>query len=161
MHVRTCDEKVSRRLRSSFLIDRWSLIRCRPLSSYYKVQETEKDYICALSKDSGMHSCSSLPRMKYENQMCNDSATPGAAHLSGFFYNGSCINWNQYYTNCKAGEKNPFQGAISFDTLGLAWVAIFLVSTLVPLANIFTNQAKRDKQKSGDLMYIVQQRSVY
>jgi hypothetical protein len=38
-----------------------------------------------------------------------------------------CINWNQYYTECTAGEFNPFSGAISFDNIGLAWVAIFLV----------------------------------
>lgn len=61
----------------------------------------------------------------------------------------SCVNWNQYYTNCtQLGGKyirpsfiteckhflcnfsftgNPFQGTISFDNIGLAWVAIFLV----------------------------------
>ena len=44
--------------------------------------------------------------------------------------NGSgCINWNQYYTKCEPGEFNPFSGAISFDNIGLAWVAIFLVSS--------------------------------
>lgn len=93
------------------------------------MQETEKDYICSLTKDSGMHVCSSLPNMKYEGHVCNDSAVAGVSrHLtSAFFDNGSCVNWNQYYTHCRAGEKNPFQGAISFDNIGLAWVAIFLV----------------------------------
>ena len=38
-----------------------------------------------------------------------------------------CIDWNQYYTECTPGEYNPFSGAISFDNIGLAWVAIFLV----------------------------------
>ena len=38
-----------------------------------------------------------------------------------------CINWNQYYSDCTPGEYNPFNGAISFDNIGLAWVAIFLV----------------------------------
>ena len=41
-----------------------------------------------------------------------------------------CINWNLYYTDCKPGEINPFSGAISFDNIGLAWVAIFLVSII-------------------------------
>ena len=41
-----------------------------------------------------------------------------------------CINWNQYYTECTPGEYNPFSGAISFDNIGLAWVAIFLVSNI-------------------------------
>ena len=43
-------------------------------------------------------------------------------------YNDSCINWNQYYKSCLPGDKNPFQGTISFDNIGMAWVAIFLVS---------------------------------
>lgn len=103
----------------------------RPLSSYYKVQETEKDYICSLAKDSGMHSCSSLPPTKSDGRYCTDSAVPGVAiGPDGLSVNGSCINWNQYYTDCRAGEKNPFQGAISFDNIGLAWVAIFLVSSI-------------------------------
>jgi voltage-dependent calcium channel T type alpha-1G len=104
--------------------------RHRPLSIYYKVQETEKDFICSMPKDNGMHLCSTLPPMKFEGRVCNESAVPGAlSHLTDtFLYNGSCVNWNQYYTNCKAGEKNPFQGAISFDNIGLAWVAIFLVN---------------------------------
>ena len=41
-----------------------------------------------------------------------------------------CIDWNQYYTECTPGEYNPFSGAISFDNIGLAWVAIFLVSNI-------------------------------
>lgn len=39
-----------------------------------------------------------------------------------------CVNWNQYYTNCTQLGGNPFQGTISFDNIGLAWVAIFLVT---------------------------------
>jgi len=41
-----------------------------------------------------------------------------------------CYNWSKYYTHCQPGDKNPFQGAISFDNIGLAWVAIFLVISL-------------------------------
>lgn len=44
--------------------------------------------------------------------------------------NESCVNWNQYYTNCTQLGGNPFQGTISFDNIGLAWVAIFLVISL-------------------------------
>lgn len=43
---------------------------------------------------------------------------------------GACINWNKYYTECKAGDSNPFQGTISFDNVGMAWTAIFLVISL-------------------------------
>ena len=31
---------------------------------------------------------------------------------------------------CTTGPTNPFHGAISFDNIGLAWVAIFLVISL-------------------------------
>ena len=55
---------------------------------------------------------------------CNESAIPFATNEPSY---DSCVNWNQYYTNCRDGDKNPFQGAISFDNIGLAWVAIFLV----------------------------------
>lgn len=41
-----------------------------------------------------------------------------------------CINWNQYYTECKHGPENPFKGAISFDNIGYAWIAIFQVISL-------------------------------
>lgn len=43
---------------------------------------------------------------------------------------GACINWNKYYTECKAGDNNPFQGTISFDNVGMAWTTIFLVISL-------------------------------
>lgn len=42
----------------------------------------------------------------------------------------SCINWNKYYTECRAGDGNPFQGTISFDNVGMAWTTIFLVISL-------------------------------
>ena len=61
-------------------------------------------------------------------------------------YKEGCVNWNQvnnfgknyfylqscvqYYTKCTTGPTNPFHGAISFDNIGLAWVAIFLVISL-------------------------------
>ena len=59
-------------------------------------------------------------------------------------YKNGCVNWNQYYTKCTTGDTcgqqrfdnmcpgptNPFHGAISFDNIGLAWVAIFLVISL-------------------------------
>lgn len=44
--------------------------------------------------------------------------------------NTSCVNWNQYYTNCTQLGGNPFQGTISFDNIGMAWVAIFLVCVI-------------------------------
>lgn len=54
-----------------------------------------------------------------------ESAVPMQENLPT---NTSCVNWNQYYSNCTRMGLNPFQGTISFDNIGMAWVAIFLVS---------------------------------
>ena len=45
----------------------------------------------------------------------------------------TCINWNAYYTECRPGSTNPFQGSISFDNIGLAWIAIFQVMSRLRL----------------------------
>ncbi|KAG1673046.1 Voltage-dependent T-type calcium channel subunit alpha-1I [Nymphon striatum] len=99
----------------------------KPLSNYYTTFEQEKDYICSLEKDHGMHECKDLIPSRYKGKSCNSSAL---AFNNNTPSNTSCVNWNQYYTVCRAGDKNPFQGAISFDNIGLAWVAIFLVISL-------------------------------
>ncbi|XP_071550558.1 voltage-dependent T-type calcium channel subunit alpha-1G-like [Panulirus ornatus] len=98
-----------------------------PITSYFRTDEQEKDYICSLPKDNGMHKCQDLPPTKYQGKQCNDSAL---LHVFNEPTNESCVNWNQYYTDCRPGDRNPFQGAISFDNIGLAWVAIFLVISL-------------------------------
>jgi len=98
------------------------------------VKEIE-DYICAQPGEMGMRKCENLPQYTVEGIKCNDTAKPFQNNTPT---NTSCVNWNQYYTVCAAGEKNPFQGSISFDNIGLAWVAIFQVRFFpVPaLANI-------------------------
>ena len=110
------------------------------LTKYY-VTENEKDYICSLPGDGGISKCHlpdhpehHLPHFVYRERSCNGSAlpfannTPSAANDSdSSTSSSSCVNWNQYYSDCKAGVNNPFQGAISFDNIGLAWVAIFQV----------------------------------
>ncbi|CAB0028578.1 unnamed protein product, partial [Trichogramma brassicae] len=87
-----------------------------------------QDYICSRMDDNGMHSCSNLPRLKIGNIECNETALPNS-NLT-FLNATSCVNWNAYYTECKGQGNNPFQGTISFDNIGLAWVAIFLVISL-------------------------------
>ncbi|XP_046400704.1 voltage-dependent T-type calcium channel subunit alpha-1I [Ischnura elegans] len=119
-----------------------------PLASFYRYQEQDRDYICSRPDDNGMHTCSDLPPTKENGETCNGSAIPNvpghsasgsagsssAAGGGGGSAGGSnvttCINWNQYYSECKPQGNNPFQGAISFDNIGLAWVAIFLVISL-------------------------------
>lgn len=82
-----------------------------------------KDFICS-RHEGGMTKCSDIPYFEHQGFRCNASAD---IYSNNTPTNDSCVNWNQYYSVCKAGAKNPFQGAISFDNIGLAWVAIFQV----------------------------------
>jgi len=93
------------------------------LSDYY-MSDVDKDFICSHPNDSGMTKCVDLPLYVHHGKRCNESAAPHSHNLP---VNDSCVNWNQYYTACRAVGSNPFQGAISFDNIGLAWVAIFQV----------------------------------
>lgn len=71
-----------------------------------------------------MHTCGNFPPYRYGALVCNETAKPFSYNYPT---NTSCVDWNQYYTNCTQRGNNPFQGTISFDNIGLAWVAIFLV----------------------------------
>ncbi|XP_022256274.1 voltage-dependent T-type calcium channel subunit alpha-1G-like [Limulus polyphemus] len=98
-----------------------------PVSSYYQKQASQKDYLCSMEKDNGMHKCEKLPHYQHHEVICYGLALP---HTNNTLPDSFCVDWNQYYKVCHAGDKNPFQGAISFDNIGLAWVAIFLVISL-------------------------------
>ncbi|KAL0893243.1 hypothetical protein ABMA27_014844 [Loxostege sticticalis] len=99
----------------------------RPNISFYYEFSKELDYICTTPEDSGMHLCGDFPPYRYGPLVCNETAKPFSYNTPT---NTSCVNWNQYYTNCTQRGSNPFQGTISFDNIGLAWVAIFLVISL-------------------------------
>lgn len=100
------------------------------LPAYYTLNDEEKDYICSQNEDNGMHSCFDLPPTRgHDALICNATANMALG-------NGSCVNWNYYYTECKSQGENPFQGTISFDNIGLAWVAIFVVSTICVLYSL-------------------------
>ncbi|XP_033214107.1 voltage-dependent T-type calcium channel subunit alpha-1H-like [Belonocnema kinseyi] len=96
------------------------------LEKYYENQG--QDYICSRPEDSGMHSCSHLPPLKFGDTICNHTSVTN--NNMTFINSSKCVNWNYYYTECKGQGNNPFQGTISFDNIGLAWVAIFLVISL-------------------------------
>ncbi|XP_063362295.1 voltage-dependent T-type calcium channel subunit alpha-1G-like isoform X2 [Cydia amplana] len=100
----------------------------RPNISFYYEFSKELDYICTTPEDSGMHLCGDFPPYRYGPLVCNETAKPYPSRNEPT--NVSCVNWNQYYTNCTQRGSNPFQGTISFDNIGLAWVAIFLVISL-------------------------------
>ncbi|XP_063708918.1 voltage-dependent T-type calcium channel subunit alpha-1G [Culicoides brevitarsis] len=93
---------------------------------FYEISK-EIDYICTKPEDSGMHMCNNLPPLQIGKTICNDTPAPFSLNLPK---KDSCVNWNNYYTNCTQLGGNPFRGTISFDNIGLAWVAIFLVISL-------------------------------
>ncbi|CAJ0564538.1 unnamed protein product, partial [Mesorhabditis spiculigera] len=95
------------------------------LSRYYIPEDTSMEYICSDAEHSGLHTCLSLPPYVKDGVRCHltleeyDQVSPTA-----------CINWNLYYNKCEVEHRNPFQGSVSFDNIGFAWVAIFLVISL-------------------------------
>ena len=74
-----------------------------------------------------MHRCVDLPPSRYYHLVCADRAQQFSLNDPN---DTNCVNWNQYYRECLPGDKNPFQDAISFDNVGMAWTAIFLVISL-------------------------------
>ncbi|XP_062868964.1 voltage-dependent T-type calcium channel subunit alpha-1H [Trichomycterus rosablanca] len=102
------------------------------MEPYYMHGDGEDSpFICSSVKENGMRRCHDVPPFKEGERECTLSAFPGQ------FYRGphtasknGCVNWNQYYNVCRAGEINPHQGAVNFDNIGYAWIAIFQVITL-------------------------------
>ncbi|XP_032392567.1 voltage-dependent T-type calcium channel subunit alpha-1H isoform X1 [Etheostoma spectabile] len=103
------------------------------ISEYYMSEEGEDSpFICSAPRENGMLRCSSVPPYMEGGAEC----TLPAPHLNsaligmgGASVNG-CVNWNQYYNVCRRGNYNPHKGAVNFDNIGYAWIAIFQVITL-------------------------------
>ena len=93
------------------------------MTPYYE-PATRKEYICGTQDSDGMMKCENFPNYMENGIYCNESAS---LYSNNTATNHSCVNWNQYYNSCEAKAHNPFFGAISFDNIGLAWVAIFQV----------------------------------
>ncbi|EYB96681.1 hypothetical protein Y032_0148g2669 [Ancylostoma ceylanicum] len=95
------------------------------LTRFYIPEDTSLEYICSQTDANGLHTCSNLPPYTMDGVKCNltiedyDKVSDKA-----------CINWNIYYNECQVMQRNPFQGSVSFDNIGFAWVAIFLVISL-------------------------------
>ncbi|XP_042683623.1 voltage-dependent T-type calcium channel subunit alpha-1H [Centrocercus urophasianus] len=103
------------------------------LHPYYRTDEAEENpFICSSHRENGMQKCSNIPTRKEYKVECTlsmDSYTPSLYNPDSSSKN-ACINWNQYYNVCMAGDVNPHNGAINFDNIGYAWIAIFQVITL-------------------------------
>ena len=117
------------------------------LERYYQTEnEDENPFICSQPRENGMRSCRSVPTLR------GDGGGGPPCGLDYEAYNSSsnttCVNWNQYYTNCSAGEHNPFKGAINFDNIGYAWIAIFQVGWHVHLESP-QNASARTRSRLG------------
>uniref|UniRef100_A0A673M022 Voltage-dependent T-type calcium channel subunit alpha-1G-like n=1 Tax=Sinocyclocheilus rhinocerous TaxID=307959 RepID=A0A673M022_9TELE len=109
-----------------FLPENFSLPTSLDLHNYYHTENyDENPFICSQPRENGVRLCTSIPTLHKEGRQCQlDMASYNSTD------NTTCVNWNKYYTNCSAGEANPFKGAINFDNIGYAWIAIFQVITL-------------------------------
>nr|XP_046210863.1 voltage-dependent T-type calcium channel subunit alpha-1G [Oncorhynchus gorbuscha] len=110
-----------------FLPENFSLPLSVELGNYYHTEnDDENPFICSMPRENGMRLCSSVPTLYEEGglQCQMDMKSYNSTD------NTTCINWNQYYSNCSAGHVNPFKGAINFDNICYAWIAIFQVITL-------------------------------
>lgn len=81
-----------------------------------------------------MAKCTDIEATIKNDLFCTEPFSP--EYLDPLFVpkeNGSCINYNQYYTECRADGPNPFQESISFDNIASAWIAIFQVGYTILL----------------------------
>ncbi|CAI5680895.1 unnamed protein product [Oreochromis niloticus] len=102
------------------------------LNGYYRPDGTDDHpFICSMERENGMLRCSDVPRRRVGRTSCLLDAGEALPEM-GLRVDepGSCVNWYQYYNECRAGELNPHKGAINFDNIGYAWIAIFQVITL-------------------------------
>ncbi|XP_073492514.1 voltage-dependent T-type calcium channel subunit alpha-1H isoform X2 [Aquarana catesbeiana] len=90
------------------------------LKPYYQVDETEENpFICSKHSDNGMLKCQDIPA-KID---CTNFNFPELGNRNN-------CDLNQFYNICQPGDLNPHKGAINFDNIGYAWIAIFQVITL-------------------------------
>ncbi|XP_054606437.2 voltage-dependent T-type calcium channel subunit alpha-1H isoform X2 [Nothobranchius furzeri] len=107
------------------------------MNPYYMSEEGEDSpFICSAPRENGMLRCHNVPNYTEDGKECSlapphpSSAIIGQSPgVGGASING-CVNWNQCYDTCRPGELNPHKGAVNFDNIGYAWIAIFQVITL-------------------------------
>ena len=76
-----------------------------------------------------MRQCSGLPHyITSLGQQCNETLGTYINKTNRSNYTNICMDWNKYYTKCETLTENPSYGAISFDNILIAWVAIFQVN---------------------------------
>lgn len=101
------------------------------ISPYYMSEEGEDSpFICSAPRENGMLRCHDVPANTEGGVECSLDASHQSSvvigSIGGASVNG-CVNWNQYYNECRRGDLNPHKGAVNFDNIGYAWIAIFQV----------------------------------
>ncbi|KAM9391034.1 voltage-dependent T-type calcium channel subunit alpha-1H-like, partial [Salvelinus alpinus] len=98
------------------------------LSVYYQPEESEEDpFICSAIRENGMLRCHDVPPYSEGGAECS---LPAPSLGGEDRARDGCVNWNQYYNVCRPGNVNPHKGAVNFDNIAYAWIAIFQVITL-------------------------------
>ncbi|KAM9494665.1 voltage-dependent T-type calcium channel subunit alpha-1H isoform 2-T2 [Clarias gariepinus] len=122
------------------------------MSPYFMHEDGEEDPFICSAIINGMVKCTDVPRYREGEMECNLNASLGHT-LSGPDTRNGCVNWNQYYSECLPGESNPHKGAVNFDNIGYAWIAIFQVGSffminlcLVVIATQFSETKQRENQ---------------
>ena len=85
----------------------------------------DRAFICSNSFGVGVNRCSDIPKYHQENVTCTLGLNSLLNRTST-----DCINWNQYYQTCATSDENPYSGAINFDNIISAWLAIFQIVSL-------------------------------
>ncbi|XP_016360331.1 voltage-dependent T-type calcium channel subunit alpha-1H [Sinocyclocheilus anshuiensis] len=103
----------------------------KSVSEYYRLDEADDiPFICSTTRENGMLHCSNIPKRRVGRADCELTADNVTDLVFKDPPHHGCVNWNLYYNNCSASEHNPHNGAINFDNIGCAWIAIFQVITL-------------------------------
>uniref|UniRef100_A0A3B4V0H9 Calcium voltage-gated channel subunit alpha1 H n=1 Tax=Seriola dumerili TaxID=41447 RepID=A0A3B4V0H9_SERDU len=91
---------------------------------YYRPDGTDDHpFICSTERENGMLRCSDVPRRRVGGTFCLLGAEEARPEMGlRVEEQVSCVNWYQYYNECRAGEINPHKGAINFDNIGYAWI---------------------------------------
>lgn len=109
------------------------------LSNFYEPSFDNPDFVCALPDVPGMQKCTSefITPLKHENGgQCSLTYEESLNKSLISNHSNDCVDWHQYYRKCKQEGDNPAWGAIGFDNIFIAWVAIFQVITLEGWADI-------------------------
>jgi hypothetical protein len=100
------------------------------LNDFYKPDYSDS-FICSEPGTSGITTCADIPMNFNKSQYCNSTIELLFDKLKKNLVNSNEMNcFNSFYTKCRRSNENPFNGAISFDNIGYAWISIFQIITL-------------------------------